>query len=191
MARECCWSLIVTTLTIRSPGTGKTVVTVEAIQQLLARDPKSRILACAPSNSAADLLAERILQQGQAASAILRLNGPSRSIRVLPKKLSPCSRIKGDAFVIPSAPELCTFRVIVATCTSSANLYNMGVPGGHFTHIFIDEAGQALEPEAMIPIRTLAKVGTNVILSGDPKQLGPIVHSEAADSLGLVMSDLH
>ena len=66
----------------------------------------------------------------------------------------------------------------------------MGVPRGHFTHIFIDEAGQTLEPEAMISIRTLASSETNVILAGDPKQLGPIVHSGVADALGLGVSYL-
>jgi helicase MOV-10 len=61
---------------------------------------------------------------------------------------------------------------------------------GHFTHIFIDEAGQACEPEAMIAIKTMADSDTNIIISGDPKQLGPIVHSPIADNLGLGLSYL-
>lgn len=31
-------------------------------------------------------------------------------------------------------------------------LYNMGFPQGHFTHILVDEAGQATEPEILIPL---------------------------------------
>ena len=64
------------------------------------------------------------------------------------------------------------------------------MPRGHFTHIFVDEAGQATEPEVMIGIKTMADNDTNIILSGDPKQLGPIIRSAVARELGLEKSYL-
>ena len=82
------------------------------------------------------------------------------------------------------------FRVVVSTCISACIPYNIGVPRGHFTHIFVDEAGQAAEPEAMIPIKTMSDGRTNIVLSGDPKQLGPIVRSDLALTLKLGVSYL-
>lgn len=42
----------------------------------------------------------------------------------------------------------------------------------------------------MISIRTMAGPKTNVVLSGDPKQLGPIVRSDVALKFGLGVSYL-
>jgi len=40
-----------------------------------------------------------------------------------------------------------------------------------FSHIFIDESSQALEPEMLIPL-SLGETDTSVVLAGDHKQLG-------------------
>jgi len=53
----------------------------------------------------------------------------------------------------------------------------------HFTHLFIDEAGFATEPETVIPLALLSpklKMGGQLVLAGDPKQLGPILRSALA-----------
>jgi len=41
------------------PGTGKTLTAVELIRQVCRANPQARILCCAPSNGAADILAAR------------------------------------------------------------------------------------------------------------------------------------
>ena len=43
------------------PGTGKTSTVVEAVKQVWRTNEASRILVAAPSNTAADLLASRLL----------------------------------------------------------------------------------------------------------------------------------
>lgn len=57
----------------------------------------------------------------------------------------------------------------------------------HFTHIFIDEAGQASEPESLIPLVGLLNIqrGGLVVLAGDPNQLGPIIISKIASQYKL------
>jgi helicase MOV-10 len=127
------------------------------------------------------------LQKGE----LFRLNAPSRFATRLHPTVEKFS-LKNDRniFNVPPLAQLKKFRVVVSTCASSAVPYNIGFPRGHFSHIFVDEAGQACEPEVMIGIKTLSDNKTNVILSGDPKQLGPIIRSSIARELGMTKSYL-
>jgi len=43
-------------------------------------------------------------------------------------------------------------RIVVTTLVSAGQLVTWGVKKGHFSHIFCDEAGHAMEPEALIPV---------------------------------------
>ncbi|KAJ6572149.1 P-loop containing nucleoside triphosphate hydrolase protein [Mycena capillaripes] len=171
------------------PGTGKTVTIVEAIHQLLLRNPEARILACAPSNSAADLIARNLLSLGT--TQLFRLNALSRKYEDLPKDLVKFSAVNDNlTFVLPVVEDLRRYRVVVSTCLSGGVPASLGLKRGHFSHIFCDEAGQATEPEVMLPIKSIADKFTNIVLAGDNKQLGPIVHSWIARSLGLQVSYL-
>lgn len=171
------------------PGTGKTVTVIEIIRQILHKDPRARVLACAPSNSAADIIATRLTMLGT--TELFRFYAPSRSKEEVPDSLRSYSCITSSGhFSVPSMDALMRFRVVIATCVSAGFAYSVGMPRGHFSHIFIDEAGHATEPEAMIAIKTMSDNDTNVILSGDPKQLGPIIRSAVARELGFEESYL-
>lgn len=89
------------------------------------------------------------------------------------------------------------------------------IPSGHFTHIFVDEAGHAVETECLVPLagnrprsgafpgmglsfidssfnmfcflkKQICHIGLldtktgQLVLAGDPKQLGPILRSPFA-----------
>lgn len=65
-----------------------------------------------------------------------------------------------------------------------------GFPAGHFSHIFVDECGHAMEPTALVPIAGLQgplHKPSQIVLSGDPRQLGAVVRSSFAQQLGLGM----
>ncbi|KAF4616960.1 hypothetical protein D9613_008723 [Agrocybe pediades] len=172
------------------PGTGKTITIVEAIQQVLSANPNARVLACAPSNSAADIIATR-LASTLTRHELFRFYAPSRFKDQVPDALRNYTFILSDGhFSVPPMNRLQSFRVIVVTCVSASFAMNFGMTRGHFTHIFVDEAGQATEPETFISIKTMADQNTNVVLSGDPKQLGPIIRSPIARELGLETSYL-
>ncbi|KAG5651196.1 hypothetical protein H0H81_009525 [Sphagnurus paluster] len=169
------------------PGTGKTFTTVEAIKQVLKANPDARVLACAPSNSAADLIAMRLLDLSP--SELFRFYAPSRKKDQVPHQLLDRAFIRLDGhFSVPPMAVMKRFRVVVTTCVSASFASGIGIPRGHYTHIFVDEAGQATEPEAFIAIKTMASSSTNIILSGDPKQLGPVIRSRIACQLGLEIS---
>ncbi|KAH9477519.1 Putative helicase mov-10-B.1 [Psilocybe cubensis] len=172
------------------PGTGKTITIIEAIMQLLEADPEAKILACAPSNSAADLIASRLQERRLKDTQLFRFYAASRFKNQVPDALLPYTAMSNGHFTVPSMQRMRSFRVVVSTCVSASFSAGIGMARGHFTHIFIDEAGQAMEPEAFVSIKTMADSNTNIVLSGDPKQLGPIVRSSIARALGLEKSYL-
>ncbi|XP_047317361.1 probable RNA helicase SDE3 [Impatiens glandulifera] len=175
------------------PGTGKTVTLVEAIFQLYTQQRNIRILVCAPSNSAADHLLEVLLSlKGSQLNLddIFRMNAIARPFEdVNPDILEFCIHEDG-VFKCPTLRSLQSFRIIICTYMSSCLLHAEGVQRGHFSHIFLDEAGQASEPETMVPLSNLCLRRTVVVLAGDPKQLGPVIHSKEAEELGMGMSFL-
>jgi helicase MOV-10 len=151
--------------------------------QLVRRDAGVRVLVCTPSNTAADLLAERLAAAGLDLDKLYRLNASSHCEEDMSEGLRTSS-------LFPGLERLLAFRVVLSTCSSAGMLQALDVPVGHFSYIVIDEAAQAEEPLAMIPIMSLSDAHTNVILSGDPNQLGPVIKSPTAARGGLGRSYL-
>uniref|UniRef100_A0A672JMP8 RNA helicase n=1 Tax=Salarias fasciatus TaxID=181472 RepID=A0A672JMP8_SALFA len=164
------------------PGTGKTITLVEAMNQVSRADPTAHILACAPSNSAGDLICERLMTHMDA-HKVYRVYATSRDPRSVPKNLLV------NGFVFPDKKTLMSYTVVVTTLVSAGRLVSGGIPVGHFSHVFVDEAGQAVEPECVIAIAGLLSAGKGqLVLAGDPKQLGPILRSPLASQYGLGLS---
>ncbi|KAG8745892.1 hypothetical protein FRC10_006696 [Ceratobasidium sp. 414] len=147
------------------PGTGKTTALVEAIHQVVVADPKNRVLVCAPSNTATDLIALRLSKMHNSGE-LLRLNAPARKLRTLPSDLRKYSFVEEDKFKAPVKQEIEKFRIVASTCFYASIPQALGIQD-HFTHIFVDEAGHASEPEIMVAILQNAGLNTNVVLCGD------------------------
>ncbi|XP_016136482.1 putative helicase mov-10-B.1 isoform X2 [Sinocyclocheilus grahami] len=82
-----------------------------------------------------------------------------------------------------------SYKILVSTLVTAGRLVSGGFPIGHFSHIFVDEAGHAVEPEAIISVAGLLNAETGqLVLAGDPKQLGPILRSPFAIRYGLGLS---
>nr|XP_042700173.1 RNA helicase Mov10l1 isoform X2 [Chrysemys picta bellii] len=167
------------------PGTGKTVTIIEAILQVHYTLPDSRILVCAPSNSATDLVCLRLhdsnlLKPG----AMVRVNASCRCEETISDTVKLYCKDGDDIW------NASRFRIIITTCSSAGMFYQIGVRLGHFTHVFVDEAGQASEPECLIPLGLISEVNGQIVLAGDPMQLGPVIKSTLAMVYGLNISML-
>ncbi|XP_041638997.1 putative helicase mov-10-B.1 isoform X2 [Cheilinus undulatus] len=172
------------------PGTGKTITLVEAMTQISMAQQSAYILACAPSNSACDLLCERLMAYMDK-NQVYRLYAISRDPRTVPKNLLKHCNLDPaqDAFVYPEKSFLMKYKVIVTTMYTAGRLVSEGIHVGYYTHIFLDEAGQAAESECVIAIAGLLSAGEGqLVLAGDPKQLGPIIRSRLALEHGLGLS---
>lgn len=134
-----------------------------------------------PSNSASDLVAERLIDSGR-----LGTSDMVRLIAFQVRQLSvyvPCLFIVKHNLVnelfsfstdmptyvqrvkesIPETllPYCCNGdelgvrthqRAIVTTATCAGVLYMQGLHKGHFSHVLVDEAGQLTEPECLVPL---------------------------------------
>eukprot|EP00966_Prymnesium_polylepis_P018080 417621-Prymnesium_polylepis.1 len=123
---------------------------------------------------------------------LLRLCASSRDKREVDEKVLRHCHMEpktGKSFATPPLRQLLNARVVVATLAVAARLHLApGVPRGHFSGVMIDEAGHALEPEAIAPVAMLLGADGQLVLAGDPRQLGPVVHSEVARAAGYGIS---
>ncbi|XP_064093385.1 uncharacterized protein LOC135206091 isoform X2 [Macrobrachium nipponense] len=168
------------------PGTGKTITVVESVLQIFTLVNHSRLLIVAPSNSAADLVTERLLEFGVMEKAdLVRLNAFQRKEEAIPEHIHPYC-YNGDQLMTRVRQ-----RVIITTATTAGVMYRLGLHNGHFTHVFVDEAGQLTEPECLVALGLVNSVSGQIVLAGDPQQLGPVILSRLAKTYGLQESLLH
>ncbi|KAM3872357.1 putative helicase mov-10-B.1 [Diretmus argenteus] len=139
---------------------------------------------------AADLLWGRLLDgmEDKDKDKVFRMYAYSHS-GVIPQKRQRYCNKKTGSIVIPSKEELMQYKIMVTTLQTASRLVTGGIPTGFYTHIFVDEAGCAPETTCIIPLSGLLNPETGqVVLAGDPKQLGPIIHSCLADKYGMGVS---
>ncbi|XP_046366711.2 probable helicase with zinc finger domain isoform X1 [Haliotis rufescens] len=181
---------VVTDLNVKLPpllivgpfGTGKTFTMAQAAKQVLQQDD-TRILICTHSNSAADLYIREFFHP------YVEDNHPeARPLRVLYRQrwvqtvsdivLDYCLWDKSvGLFRYPGLEDLEKHRIVITTLSTSRYISDLDLPSGFFTHIFIDEAAQALESETLIPL-AMAGESTRIVLAGDHMQLSPEVYSD-------------
>ncbi|XP_052224255.1 putative helicase mov-10-B.1 [Dreissena polymorpha] len=128
---------------------------------------------------------------------IFRMYALSRQPETLPAEIATTGQYNYDqlnaCFFYPSVNTLMEYRIIVVTLMTAGRLVTGQFPTNHFTHIFIDEGGHAVEPECIVPITGLmdprdTSRRAQLVIAGDPKQLGPIVRSAIARNVGLPVS---
>lgn len=189
------------------PGTGKTKTLIETALQLLRNvDQVSHILICAPSEPATDTLADR-LRPHLAPHEMLRLNRPNRAFSEVMDELLPYCYVSESMFALPPFADLMKYKVVVTSCRdasllmysrmTNSDLYavehglheaihpsNHETPREiklHWTALLLDEAAQALEPEALLPMYVVSPPQRSpklaftplFVMAGDECQLGP------------------
>ncbi|KAJ6524568.1 P-loop containing nucleoside triphosphate hydrolase protein [Mycena capillaripes] len=216
------------------PGTGKTRTTVETVLQILRFHPEASIVLCAPSNPATDTLVMRLRSTLQP-HEMFRLNDPNRTFAEVPLNIRQYCYVEHDKYALPPWNILLRYRVVVCSCLDAGILVDAHCTNNalarleadivgslhprrqvkepimpHWTHLLIDEAAQAAEPELLIPISVVLpgtqgdpsstsssglsfgsirpSITPQLVLCGDPNQLGPTVTSDAARDAELDVS---
>jgi regulator of nonsense transcripts 1 len=189
------------------PGTGKTVTSATLVYHLTKQN-MGQVLVVAPSNVAVDQLTEKIAATGL---RVVRLASKTREATLssvdnlclhimVPlaagDEFNKLQRLKDEIGDLSERDQkkyrslrnrtereiLQAADVICCTCVGAGDprLKNF-----RFRQVLIDEATQAIEAEALIPIAMGAK---QVVFVGDHCQLGPVVMCKAAAKAGLTQS---
>ncbi|KAG8254716.1 hypothetical protein J6590_005275 [Homalodisca vitripennis] len=175
-------------------GTGKTYTLAQAIKEVLLQ-PNTRVLVCTHSNSAADLYIKDYLhpyvEAGHEEARPLRIYYHKRWVATVNQVVQKYCLIENNngvrTFKVATLQDIMKHRVIVVTLSISMNLSNIGLNKGHFSHILLDEAAQAMECEAIMPL-ALANEETRIVLAGDHMQLSPELFSQFAKERQLHVS---
>lgn len=133
------------------PGTGKTTTLVEIMLQVMAHNFDARVLVCTQSNSAANLIASKLVDSGRLRREELvrvvgaqTLKGNVLYASLLPYCASFLASVDGKQGVKMglTKEELVGFRIVVVTCGLVPEFLVRGVASSHFTHLIVDEAGE-------------------------------------------------
>ena len=139
----------------------------------------------------------------------------------MPQKLEASCRWGAGGYALPSRCDLeAGIWVVAATCATAQRLLRLDPsdagsratrrrreagafePSAYaFSHVIVDEAGQASEPECLCSLSgalapasaegAAAAAGAGrIVLAGDPRQLGPVLQSKGAADAGLGLSFL-
>ena len=151
-------------------GSGKTLILARAAYEIMMNgieedaDSYIRILICAHHpqsvNSFIDFFSK--FEEGTLPFDIFHV---SQYLRNLPSHKSFYYKTLDELY--ESAADF-EDVIIVTSYSTSLNLYDN--LKGYFTHVFLDEAAQVREPEAIIPL-ALATRDAKIVLAGDDKQV--------------------
>ena len=154
------------------PGTGKTTELVRQVRELLTNEPNAKILVLTPTNKAADVVAIKMANDDVCYDGLARY-GATESLYLIEDIGCVTNRDTTDLKG--------WHNIVVATAARYA--YDFVQPDDTaicdypWDYIFIDEA-------SMIDILTITYIlykGANskrIIISGDPKQIQPVVQND-------------
>ncbi|KAL7443031.1 hypothetical protein ACHAXM_008765, partial [Skeletonema potamos] len=189
------------------PGTGKTVTSATLVYHLTKQN-MGQVLVTAPSNVAVDQLTEKIAATGL---RVVRLASKTREatsssvdhlcLHIMTplaagdeyKKLQRLKDEVGELterdqrkyMALRSRTEREILQAADVICCTCVGAGDPRLKNFRFRQVLIDEATQAIEAEALIPLTMGAK---QVVFVGDHCQLGPVVMCKAAAKAGLMQS---
>ncbi|XP_071941136.1 uncharacterized protein [Antedon mediterranea] len=167
------------------PGTGKTFTATEIIKRWVDTWDSKPILACAETNEGVNNLIMKVLTLG--------FISPDDMVRIgnVSKVTDDMKRITLEAKYSAGGHKMHAMqmdfavakdiihraKIVFTTCIGAGVGY---MTDQHFPHVLMDEASQATEPAAIVPLQYGC---IRLCLVGDDKQLPPLVKSSNADNL--------
>lgn len=136
-------------------GTGKTTTLTELVLQIFTNIKNSKIIVATQSNSASNLIAQRLIAYEEVNStSMLRIISRSYAARtnIIPDDIKDLvSTIDdlmpgSDANYFKCLEKLQSYKIVIGTLSTVSNLLESRKFHNSFTHALVDEAGQCTEP---------------------------------------------
>ncbi|KAI6657064.1 helicase with zinc finger domain-like [Oopsacas minuta] len=178
-------------------GCGKTWTLSVAAKLISRLFHRAKILIVTKTNSSANLYIELLQKHFDTITMFRNKQGnkkimfrhfsKSRSLQVDDDEVKAFANIEYDSYKGIKYYELEVCTIVVTTLVALASLLPPRARGRSqalFTHIFMDEAAQVIEPEACIAL-CLANDSTKIVLAGDVYQTKPLILSKYGKQYGL------
>lgn len=153
------------------PGTGKTTELVRQVHNILEREPEAKVLVLTPTNKAADVVAIKMSNDDVCYNYLARY-GATESLYLIEDIGCLTNRDTTDMEI---------YNIVVATAARYAYDFlqpnDVAICDFPWDYIFVDEA-------SMIDILTITYIlykgasAKQIIISGDPKQIQPVVQND-------------
>jgi hypothetical protein len=161
------------------PGTGKTTKLCNLLKSMYSNNPVFKSLVIVPTNKGGDVIAKKIVQENDSSISLTRIGNPTDpELEAIDEEIyQPLldeNRLDSSNVLVSTIHRLPYFKIYTDKVIENFTLFSDHIK---WDIVIFDESSMISLPYFVFAIMALKKHNPNIeiIISGDPKQIPPIV----------------